>query len=233
MSRTCPKCAAPIADADLSPELGLARCAACEHVFPIKSAAAPPSPERPRREIHDLVLPPQMEMAVEGTRLLVLWKWYDWRAFLFAFFTAAWTGVIVMWWGAAIADGNYEFLLFSGFHVIVGFVLLYYTAATFVNVTTVLSTPNLLSIEHGPLPWFGSRKIPAASIQQLWVERVVQKTKHGTSFTWKLMARAEGRDLRLLGGFRTPGPPQVLEAAIEAHLNIENRPMHAEYLGNS
>ncbi|MBN2798799.1 MAG: hypothetical protein JXX28_06575 [Deltaproteobacteria bacterium] len=232
MAYTCEQCGAPIRGEDVSEELGIARCAACEAVFPLPQAVAPSAQPKdaPRRAVADLVLPKQMDIAVGGGNMVITWRWFTAKTVLLAVFALFWDGFLVFWWMGALASGATEMLLFSLFHVAVGVGLSYTAVAGFFNTTVLHASAAGLVVTHEPLPWLGAGPIARQELQQLYVEEVVNRGKNGTTITYRLRAKIQGRrDRTLLGGFSKPTPPQIIERAIEDHLGIRDQLLAEEY----
>ena len=235
MSLSCARCGAPIPPDEVSPELGLARCPSCDHVFdlPVSAAAPPPSPSSTSRasaELRPLPLdaPRGVTFAQSGSALVLDYRWFHMKHVLFAVFSVAWVGFLVVWVGIA-SEGEPVMALLSLFHVAVGLWLAYLAVTGFVNHTIITVGRGQLQVEHTPLPWPGNRTVPTSAIDQLYVKRVVRRTKNGKSITYQLRLQTKaGRDLKLLGGMPTPTAAQFLERVTEQHLGIVDRPVYGE-----
>lgn len=232
METRCPSCGAPVPDAELSPELGLAHCPSCDEVFPIESgpSRSAPSPTEPRRRL-PIDVPKGMDVYYEGEGLVLERRWFDYRAFLFAGFAVVWMVFLGNFYSHALAFGaGLGSLLLPALHLAVGLGMGWYALASFLNTTTVVARRGMLTLRHLPVPWPGSREIPTDALSQLYVRRHVRRTKNGTHITYAVHAELRtGRRTKLMGGFTKPIPAHFVERVIEDHLGIVDRPMAGEY----
>lgn len=130
----------------------------------------------------------------------------------------------------ALEPGEVFWLGLFGVVSAVGF---YYTLGGFFNSTIIEVTRGALRLRHGPLPWFGGRRLPAAALRQLYTERTVT-TYHdhdmggspGKRVSFCLKARLkDGRDLILIWNLPDPDVARAIEAEVEAFLGIEDVPV--------
>jgi hypothetical protein len=101
--------------------------------------------------------------------------------------------------------------------------LTYSVLTGFLNRTVVEVSDLILTIRHGPLPWWGNRELPRSQIEQLFCERTWARTNQNQCGPqYQLYATmGEGKKLRLLGGFRYLGEARFLEQQIERRLGIK------------
>jgi hypothetical protein len=155
----CPSCDSPIKPEDVSFELHMAKCRACEHVFMLEGDAAPAPPAKPRPA--SLVARPEgVEEVTWGGQTTISWRWWTPIALFLVMFCTVWDGFLVMWYGMALGmDAPSMFIFFPLIHVAVGIGLSWYTIALFVNRTRVTIGGGEVRVHHGPLYWPGSRTL--------------------------------------------------------------------------
>ncbi|MCH2204081.1 MAG: hypothetical protein MK102_19120 [Fuerstiella sp.] len=102
----------------------------------------------------------------------------------------------------------------------------YYGIALLLNRTVIEVCPQTLSVLHSPLPWFGSKKIAAASIAQIFY--TTNYHRRGGR-TYSLLAMTDtGQHLSLIDGASSKHEVIRLELAIEKYLGIEDWPRFGE-----
>ena len=127
-----------------------------------------------------LELPAQMEVTREGTQIVMVRRWRDYRGII--------PGLIAAFIAWKITDGF--FLSFpsldralqsmvNGFPVTVlvflafmisAIWLLYVCVAGLLNHTRITLSPDGLLVRHGPLPWPGNVRLERASLKQFHVK---------------------------------------------------------------
>lgn len=102
----------------------------------------------------------------------------------------------------------------------------YYGLALLLNKTVIEVCPRTLSVLHSPLPWFGSKKIAAASIVQIFY--ITHYHRRGGR-TYSLLAMTDtGQHLSLIDGASSKHEVIRLELAIEKYLGIQDWPRFGE-----
>ncbi|MCO4771904.1 MAG: hypothetical protein KDA24_17870 [Deltaproteobacteria bacterium] len=234
---------------DLDRRLGIVSCRHCGAIYDLTRKGARPTAEvppfggaevaaeAPPKESLDRAPAPlpegfQVERGREGL-LRVRWRWFRPVAFFLVFFCVAWDGFLITWYSMGLASGDQMpliFFLFPLAHVAVGVGLTYWTAALFLNRSTVTVTRDELRVSHGPLPWFPSPRISVGELEQLYVERKVSHRKNGTTVTFKVMAVTRSHTGRkLIGGLEELRQALYLEQEIEQVLGIRDRPVAGEH----
>lgn len=102
----------------------------------------------------------------------------------------------------------------------------YYAIALLLNTTVIEVCPQFLSVRHTPLPWFGSTKIAAASIVQIFYTAHYSRNG-GPTYSLKAMTET-GQHQELIGGASSKHEVIRLELAIEKYLGIEDWPRFGE-----
>ena len=251
MKLHCPDCGTRIAAEDVNLSTFVARCRACDSVFSFGDSLRDFESGSQRRPAvgraakspataEELLVPPE-GMIVEDTGRLwaARWRWFRPEVIGLALFCVAWDAFLAFWYAMAMGphtagDGfSWIMVVFPVGHVAVGVGMTYYTLCGFLNRTTLLVTQYEVIVRHRPLPWVGNRRLVAAEITQLYCRQAMQawadKTG-GRAIAYELMAcLGEGRQVRLLGGFRNVGEPRYLERAVEERLNLDPRAVVGEY----
>ncbi len=200
------------------------QCPSCGAEIPADDAGCPACTPVPT-----VRLPPSLSVSTGGGELKIEWRWLAWTAYLMAFLCAIWFVFLGAWFLLATTAGSRTLAMFALLHVAGGVVLMYATAAMFVNRTRILVSGGRLKVDHGPLPWPGNRDLPTASLQQLYAVEHVQRTRGGTTTTYSVRARvAGGRSVKLATGLAEPDQALYIEQQIERHLGIPDHPMALE-----
>jgi hypothetical protein len=115
-------------------------------------------------------------------------------------------------------------------HVAVGIGLTYYTIAGFVNRTVIGINQQWLTVAHGPLPWFGNKRIDRTQVSQLYTEEARSQSSRGnTSFSYQLNTiLRDNTKLKLLAGLPSPDVARFVEQTVEEHLHLEDKPVIEE-----
>ncbi len=109
--------------------------------------------------------------------------------------------------------------LFGGVMLALATLMAYYGACVLVNSTEFRVDEKLLTVRHGPLPWFGKRSIPVDRIMQLSTK--IHRTRH--ALTYRLTATlVDSAPIELAEGINTAAEARSIERAIERHLGIED-----------
>ena len=235
MQLKCKQCGRDIPAEDVNIERLIAKCSACHAVFGFaddvsKTDAVGAPPDRRRRRRSKVPLPPRFSVEDTGLALRITHTWWRPLFIFLAFFSIAWCGFLVLWYGVAIGtDAPIFALLFPMIHVAVGIGLLYYTAAGFVNRTYIDVDGREVKITHAPLPWPGSKAIPVHTLDQLYVTEHRSQNRNGVHYSYNLNAiDKSGQKLKLVGALSEPDQALYLEQTIEDRLRIEDRPVPGE-----
>ena len=98
-----------------------------------------------------------------------------------------------------------------------------------INSTTIRATPSLLTVKHGPLPFFGSRSLDPARIDQLSSQKHVSRDESSSQTTYELVAHMIGGEtIKLATGLPKPNHAAYLEQQLEAAMAIDDRPVTGE-----
>lgn len=126
-------------------------------------------------------IPPKMQVTDDGRTWRLSWRWWepsDHAAL--ALFAVIWNGFLLLFCIGALAGTNFAndnvphwtfFLAIPGLHIIVGIALGYYVIAASLNRTRVSLDRYELRIRHGPVPWWGNRRIIAGRVRRILKER--------------------------------------------------------------
>src|SRR5262249_40895239 len=114
-------------------------------------------------------------------------------------------------------------------HVAVGVGLTYTTLAGFFNQSILEVTRGEISVQHGPLPWFGNRVLSTMDIDQLYCEENASNSQNGSSRNYNLSALLKnGSKLELLKNLDSPEIGLYIEQQIETWLGIKDKPVAGE-----
>ncbi|MFH0990080.1 MAG: hypothetical protein V1799_08700 [bacterium] len=162
--------------------------------------------------------------------LVLTYRWFSPKFIFLALFCVIWDGFLVFWYAIALGgNSSWEMILFPVLHIALGIGLTYYTVAGFINRTVITVGQGRLSIEHGPMMWFGSWLLNSTEISQIYVEEIVTRGKHGPSTSFQLNAiTQDGRKIKLMGGFESADSARFIENKVEEWLGIHDRKVEGE-----
>jgi len=195
MKVLCPTCRTEVPAADINIQAMTALCRACNEVFAVA----------PAQEVGVTVgLPARFTLTAEGSqRWGVSWRWWRVQYFFLIFFCFAWDAFLVFWYAAAIfgtsksGGMNMMMIIFPVCHVAVGVGLTYFVIAALFNRTWVISDGDILTVRHGPVPWFGNKSLP---VHELGDPRVDAKYQENSPSRFAVIAIRNGKDVTLVDG---------------------------------
>jgi hypothetical protein len=228
----CKACGSQIKFSPMILFKGAAECKNCGSLYPLSSlqelAQQQPPPDQQTRE--RVTLPKGISTS-SGDGYAIHRKWFSGTTIFFLIFGILWNGFVITWNTIAILGGDYTALLFSSVHTLVGIFIAYKVIADFLNTTTITVRFGELQLKHGPVPWPGSKTIPAGTIDQLYCKKHVSRSSKGgssTSYTIQWVDR-EGKSRTLLGGFTKPEQALFIEQEVESYLGIQDRYVQGSY----
>jgi hypothetical protein len=223
----CPSCSSPVPQEALDDEQGHLKCGYCGALMLLpRSASRPPAfLERPA-----LALPPGMTVNHTPQGLQITRRWFS-LAFLFLIpFCIVWDGFLVFWYANALKTGApTAAMLLPLIHVTIGVGITYWTVASMINKTYLSIERGELIITHGPLPWFGYRRIPGIMMDQIYAKSHVTHGKNGPRTDYQLWhVNNTGRHEKLHANSLTMDQALYLEQQIELALGIKDRAIPGE-----
>lgn len=224
----CPACGHRALPDPNAPDLGVAQCSACGHIFE-QAASLPPLPAPQTLPAHPV--PPEVEVLdAEGVRTVsVRWRDDSFPLFLLVMPILV-LGVTL---GLAIATGaGVSRMLFP--LVALG-PLMYALAVLLLNRSTVRVADGGLVVSHGPLPWIASEgSLRQDEVLQLFVvehQRAMRMRGGPISFSYSLVARTPREQVELLAGWNDSELLRGVESAIEERLGVINQAQGGEHRG--
>lgn len=224
MQINCYKCDSPLAAGDVNIQQAIAKCGNCQAVFRLDA-------EQRKRDRDPVDKPARFAIHHIGSETLIKYRWSMLVGLLLIGFSVFWNGITWTILTLMYLDGQVEWflLLFMTPFVLVGLGTAFVAVMHLVNSTTIRATPNILSVTHGPLPWFGNRSIDPAHIDQFSSQERIHRDKDGTSTTYELVAHMIGGEtIKLATGLEKPNHALYLEQQLEAALAIDDRPIPGE-----
>lgn len=227
----CPSCGTAIRGEDMNLTHMAARCTTCDALLDLRdhasglgaagtSATSAPIP---------MPMPPGIQVHSNARELRMVLRWFSPMYIFMAFFATMWLGFLALWY-AATWGGPVLVQVFPLLHVAVGIGLAYTAVAGFVNSTTVLVERGHVSVRHAPLPWTGSRELPAANVEQLYCQEHVTHSRNGGS-TVRYSVQAvskDGRKIKLISGLTERDQALFIEQQVEGFLGITDRRVTSE-----
>lgn len=225
----CPDCQSPYRASDVSVATGVALCRVCDRAMPLARGAdraiAAPAPR-----------PHFVTESELGGGLELSWPWPRGAGAALLAFAVFWDLFLVFWYATALQsdDAPVMMLVFPLLHVGAGVFITWSALANLLNHTRLRLRSGRLTIEAGPVPWFGFHKeLLTSGIQQLFVvEGTERQGKHGRITVYHLEClRRDGIGIRLVGGLRDLGHARYVEQRLESALSIDDRPVEGEVRG--
>ncbi len=121
----------------------------------------------------------------------------------------------------SVLFGSDPWTLWSSLALLLSAVGLYLMLAFLVNHTRLTADQTGLTVQHGPLPWFGNQLIPREHLRQLFVR--VRASSRMTEYA--LCARTTSGTFELTGSGHDPGALRQYEQELEDFFGIEDRPV--------
>lgn len=221
MRVSCPNCAAAVPAADVELTTRLAKCRACDEVFPLPAGVTDPDALPP--------VPPKVVVTDDGMSRRLSFRWFGPGTILQGIFAIGWDTFLVFWYWNAAFKGPIDWfgVIFPVAHVAVGVYMKYRVLCELVN-RTVIEVGDVLRVSHGPFPWPGGVELPAVEVLAVFCVPVAFKGKTITvSYTVKA-ATEEGPEVTLLSGLPTLPQAKFFEMKIERWLGLPPTPVAGE-----
>jgi hypothetical protein len=201
-----------------------ARCRGCQSLVDLRAGPS----TAPDRGPLPVPLPDQITVAEAEGELRIERRWFTWMAIFLAVFCVFWFGFLAFWYAIAIASRNVPAMLFPLLHVAAGLFILYSAVAMFVNRTWIVVSAGRLTVRHGPLPWIGNHDLGTSTLEQLYCDQHVSRSRNGVTVTFEVLARTtDGKRVKLVRGLPERDQARYIEQEIERHLGIVDRPVGA------
>lgn len=179
----------------------------------------------------EVPLPDHIRMSRDGGDLVLDVRWFRPYHVFMLFFSLFWCGLLVFWYGQVLSNPSAPSIMlwFPLLHVGTGIGLSYSTIAGFVNRTRITVGNGAVDVKLGPLPWWGSRRVPAGEIMQVYCEEASWSTGSGRGTTYQVSAiTPQSRKLRLVWGLAAADTALYIEQEIEKALGITDRKVPGE-----
>lgn len=174
--------------------------------------------------------PPGLSIEASGGELTIVRSWRNWTVVPLVFFCIIWNGMMAVMFWQALAAGQHEILLFGSLHAAVGIGILYSVLLRLFNRTRITVSYREVVVRHGPFPWPGKRSIPVYQLDQVFVRRVMVRTKNGTRHVFRLIALDKNqKEIVLVKALESEDHALFIEREIETIVGIEDRPVEGEH----
>ncbi len=227
MKLSCPECGAQIPADNINLDRMVAKCGECNAVFGFGDQFGASD----QRSVARLPVPRPANVQIEqdGAELRFTRQWFSPAMAFLALFAIFWNGFMAVWFGIAIMSRLWPMALFGTLHGAIGLFVAYYALAGFLNSTMIRVGMGEIEVTHGPLPWFGNRRLETAAIAQLYVKEVLRNRRNSTSLTHEVhVARRDGGHVTLLSGLESSEQALYLEQEIERSLGIKDLAVRGE-----
>lgn len=240
---TCPACGARVPSENVDLGSKLAKCG-CGEVFDFTSQARGASPIDRRR---DLSPPAGLTVEVAGTtvtadegyraadvprgaRRVLTRRWFEPQAIFLLFFCIAWDSFLVFWYATAFGlfasgggtggGGGLLMIVFPIAHVAVGVGLTYYTAALFLNRTTIELDGQSARVRHAPLFWGGAGERSLDGLRGVYV-KPEPSGRRGRGTVWSVVLDTD-RDaaVSLVARLNSEAQARCIAAHVAEHAGV-------------
>ncbi|MCZ2356351.1 MAG: hypothetical protein LC115_06635 [Bacteroidia bacterium] len=177
-------------------------------------------------------LPEKIKLQENNYEIEFTWKWFTLEGLIiYLILGAFWNGIMIIMILSMYNSGSQGFeYLFLSLHSIIGIGLVYYAIASILNQTKVVADRNGIRIIHEPLPWFGAKNINRINIKQLYVVKVVTRSKGGDLTSYSLKGIDQKRkSFSLVSDLPDLETGKYLEQKIESFWNIKNYLVQGEF----
>jgi hypothetical protein len=158
---------------------------------PLTGASPPPKrrgrPASPR--------PRHFFVKDKGSSLRVGCRWIWSRFTGAATMCLVWNCFVVLWYWNALQNGGrmgWLAILITIPHGAIGALLVYATLAGFLNRTVIKVTSELLTVRHGPVPWWGNRRLPIDELERLYCDQDTDSAERGHRYVYRVNALTKG-----------------------------------------
>lgn len=167
-----------------------------------------------------VALPDAFQLDDNGIERRISWRWISMRAVGTFLFIMIWDSILaVVLHGAFLGKtpplSILAILLISGG---IGAGINYAVAAYLINRTSVRVDTSRVSVEHGPLPWFGAKEVLRTDIDRVISEKHTQLDDDGgfePRVTYKVLLLLNGgATLSLVAGLHSPEQALFIEQQI-------------------
>jgi hypothetical protein len=120
-----------------------------------------------------------------------------------------------------------EFSLISILAVVIEIMILYSVLAFTLNNTYIELTAEDLLVRFAPIPWPGKKMLKRSEIRQLFCKESTRYDRYlAVKYVYELHGLTQdGRDIKLLGGQKSPDVVRYFEQVLEPWLPIEDQPV--------
>ena len=198
MQVNCPSCGSQIESDDMNLTELIGKCRRCHALVDLREFIAHPAEPIPSPTVPvqgEFPIPTRFNIADDGHGFTISWRWFDGEFILLALFLVFWDGILIELYSGPWANIGFLSIIFIFTlpHAVLGIWLTYNALAGFLNRTTIRVGSAELTVRHGPLPFFGNRRIPVEQIDQLYCEQAVHQSNADISYSYEVSALDEGR----------------------------------------
>jgi hypothetical protein len=175
-------------------------------------------------------IPEGLQIDETPGQLKITLPWFQATAWFLVFFCVFWNGFLVFW---MLAPTPIFFKAFALIHVAVGVSLTWYTISLFLNTTTLVLDPQMVSIQSGPLwvPGYGAVNLNRHEVKQVYVRQEISNSgKGGTRISYQLyVLDSQARSKKLPISSSDSAQMIFIEHKIEQYFNIQPQEVAGAY----
>ncbi len=185
-------------------------------------------------EFAEIGIPDNILVDKDFQHLRIVRKWFGFKFIILTLFVIVWDAFLINWYYMAFSSSFQDafdlmFVLFPLLHVAVGLGLTYYVIAGYLNKTFIDVDFNSITVKHGPVPFWGNKKVSSKIIKQLYCKRDDFPSSRNAYRAFAVHAiTSDRRNIKLLSGLDNSEQALFIEQEIENFLKIEDKPVKGE-----
>jgi hypothetical protein len=230
----CPTCGALLLADDMSLETLAGKCRRCNSLVDLSPHL--PSRQAPARERPRVPTPRRFVVEDTGDSLRIIRRWYGPEIVVGGLFCLFWDGFLVLWYFNAVNQvlagqrGAWLAICFPVLHLAVGVGLTYSVIAGLLNRTIISVQAGMVTVRHGPVPWFGYFQIATERIDQIFCEQRLGspgRNSRRSSIDVRIVTK-DNEKQTMVSSLGELDEALFIEQQMEAYLGIADRPVPGE-----
>jgi hypothetical protein len=185
-------------------------------------------------EFVDIGIPDKIWVKKNSHHLRIVKKWFGFKFIYLTLLVIIMGAFLINWYAMFFSFGFQDtfdliFFLLPLLFIILGIGLTYYVLTGYTNKTQVDVDFNSITIRHGPLPFWGNKKVSSKTIKQLYCKKEVFFDSRYRYISFAVHAITnDRRNIKLLSGLDNSEQALFIEQEIERFLNIKDQPVKGE-----
>jgi hypothetical protein len=154
---------------------------------------------------------------------IMSFRWFRNADIFFIVFATFWNGIVILMTSMAIANQEYEALLFMSVHTLVGLAVGWFTLSQVFNKTIIKISRFELDITHSPIPvfWRKTYRLNSKEISAIEVYEKLHKNKHRTWLSYGIQCKINRNDkeIKIIQGMETKENAEKVKEQLLSYLS--------------